>query len=477
MTPTIKQRLGLEPVKLAPADRERLVAARAAAVLYIGGATIALLAIVAGQHVADASRIVLPGALAACLLGVTTLLRYEHTSMSVRQGCAAVSSVLLGVVVVALPMGSPYATLYIILGLYMAFFYSQRQAVSQTAWALITLVFAFFLAYPVPDALERSITYGGVLVGCSAAVIVLRARHDRLVAVALAGRAELDAFFQHAPAGFGLLNGDLRHERVNHALAEIMGHERHEIEGRTLRELAPMNADVLVPLALSVLESGEPVLGIEIENSDGMTHLVNYYPVPGLTGIVGVGTAVMDITHLKTVERSLEETNRKLTVLATTDELTELPNRRMFAEQLDLALARARRGGLAVAVLCLDLDRFKDVNDTLGHAYGDRMLVEVAKLLRAGARDTDVVARVGGDEFLIMLADLDVQEAPELAATVIDRIRGLLADPLPVDAVEIRVDVCIGLAVYPTDSRDAAGLLAAADAAMYVGKNALTRVA
>jgi diguanylate cyclase (GGDEF)-like protein len=149
----------------------------------------------------------------------------------------------------------------------------------------------------------------------------------------------------------------------------------------------------------------------------------------------------------------------------------------MFGEQLDLALARARRGGLAVAVLCLDLDRFKEVNDTLGHAYGDRMLVEVAELLRTGARDTDVVARVGGDEFLIMLADLDVQEAPQLAATVIDRIHGLLADPLPVDAVEVSIDVSIGLAVYPTDSRDAAGLLAAADAAMYVGKNALTRVA
>ena len=219
------------------------------------------------------------------------------------------------------------------------------------------------------------------------------------------------------------------------------------------------------------------MLGIEVENSEGMCHLVSYYPVPGPRGIVGVGTAVTDVTHLKAVERSLEETNRKLTVLATTDELTQLPNRRMFGEQLDLALARARRGGLAVAVLCIDLDRFKEVNDSLGHAYGDRMLVEVAALLRAGARDTDVVARVGGDEFLIMLADLDVQDAPELAETVIDRIRDLLADPLPVDAVELRVDASIGLAIYPTDSRDADGLLAAADAAMYVGKNALTRVA
>ena len=477
MTPTVKQRLGLAPVKLAPADHERLVAARAATALYIGGATIALFAIVAGQHVSDAPRIVLPAALGACLLGVTVLLRYERTSMAVRQAFAAGSTLLLGVVIAAMPMGASYATLYIILVLYTGFFYSQRQAICQTALALVTLVIALFLSYAPPNALERSILFGGVLVGCAAAVIVLRGRLDRLVAAARTDRAELDAFFQHAPAGFGLLDGDLRHERVNQALAEIMGHERHEIEGRTLRELAPINADALEPLARSVIESGIPVIGIEIENSEGQCHLVSYYPVPGAHRVVRVGTSVMDITHLKTVERSLEETNRKLTVLATTDELTQLPNRRMFGDQFELALARARRSGLAVAVLCLDLDRFKEVNDTLGHAYGDRMLVEVANLLRAGARDTDVVARVGGDEFIILLADLDVQEAPELAATVIDRIRGLLADPLPVDAVEIRIDVSIGLAVYPTDSRDAAGLLAAADAAMYVGKNALTRVA
>ena len=137
-----------------------------------------------------------------------------------------------------------------------------------------------------------------------------------------------------------------------------------------------------------MIESGNAVIGIEIENSEGRCHLVSYYPVPGARGIVGVGTAVTDVTHLKAVERRLEETNAKLTILATTDELTQLPNRRMFGEQLDLALARARRGGLAVAILCVDLDRFKEVNDSLGHAYGDRMLVEVAASSFAPARAT-----------------------------------------------------------------------------------------
>ena len=290
-------------------------------------------------------------------------------------------------------------------------------------------------------------------------------------------RATLDAFFQHAPAGFGLLDCELRHVRVNEALAEIMGHARDEIEGRTLRELAPINANVLEPLARSVIESGEAVIGIQIEDPDGRGHLVSYFPVPGLRGFVGVGTAVTDVTHLKAVERTLEETNRKLTVLATTDELTQLPNRRLLGQQLDLALARARRGGLAVAVLCLGLDRFKEVNDSLGHAHGDLMLVEVATRLRAGVRDTDVVARVGGDEFVILVADLDVEQAPEFVENVIVRIRSLLADPLLVDVVEIRVDACIGAAIYPSDSREADGLLSAADAAMYASKRALTRVA
>jgi diguanylate cyclase (GGDEF)-like protein len=149
----------------------------------------------------------------------------------------------------------------------------------------------------------------------------------------------------------------------------------------------------------------------------------------------------------------------------------------MLDEQLDLALARARRGGLAVAVLAVDLDRFKGVNDSLGHAFGDRFLIEVAACLRAGARETDVVARVGGDEFVILLADLDVQEAAQLAQTVVDRIAKVLSEPLAIGPVEWRVEASIGVAIYPTHSRDAKGLLAIADAAMYAGKSPLAHIA
>jgi diguanylate cyclase (GGDEF)-like protein len=105
------------------------------------------------------------------------------------------------------------------------------------------------------------------------------------------------------------------------------------------------------------------------------------------------------------------------------------------------------------------------------------MLVEVACRLRTAARETDFVARIGGDEFVVVLPDLDPAEARTRAAAVAARIRSLLSEPIEIDTVELRADACIGVAIYPTDSRDGKGLLAAADAAMYAGKHVLPRVA
>jgi diguanylate cyclase (GGDEF)-like protein/PAS domain S-box-containing protein len=397
----------------------------------------------------------------------------------VAKSFAATGGVLvISTFVLVQPHGDLYSILHVGLVFYVAFFFSFRRAVVQ-----LTLLFAIIAAASavsagsIGHAGEMVLLDTGALVGTAAITLMLRRRLIDALAQAERTSATLDAFFLHAPAGFGFLDRDLRHIRVNEALAEIMGLERSEIEGRRLAELAPINAPLLEPLARKAIDTGEAVLGIEIHNSDGRCHLVSYYPVPGRRGIVGVGTAVTDVTHLKDVEKRLEESNRQLTVLATTDELTGLPNRRMLGEQLDLALARARRSGLAVALLCLDLDRFKEINDSLGHAVGDDLLIEVAARLRAGARETDVVARYGGDEFVILLADLDVQAAHDHAATVVARLRGLLAVPFAIGPVELSAEASIGVGLYPFDSRDAKGLLAAADAEMYIGKTAVTRVA
>ena len=475
MTPTIAQRLWLEPARLAPDDRRKLLAARAAFGLFALLPTVALAAAAVGSTVAVASLVA-----AACsyALAFVVLLAYDRIGMVAKSFAATGGVLVISTFVLFQPHGDLYSILHVGLVFYVAFFFSFRRAVVQLTLLFTVIAAASALsAGSIGHAGEIVLLDTGALVGTAAITLMLRRRLIDALAQAERTSATLDAFFLHAPAGFGFLDRDLRHMRVNEALAEIMGLERSEIEGRRLAELAPINAPLLEPLARKAIDTAEPVLGIEIHNSDGRCHLVSYYPVPGRRGIVGVGTAVTDVTHLKDVEKRLEESNRQLTVLATTDELTGLPNRRMFGEQLDLALARARRSGLAVALLCLDLDRFKEINDSLGHAVGDDLLIEVAGRLRAGARETDVVARYGGDEFVILLADLDVQAAHDHAATVVERLRGLLSVPFAIGPVELSAEASIGVGIYPFDSRDAKGLLAAADAEMYIGKTAVSRVA
>jgi diguanylate cyclase (GGDEF)-like protein/PAS domain S-box-containing protein len=454
--------------------RRTLLAAQAAAACFLGLGMLVFAVALVGHELHVPALF----ATGACLtIAVLLICSYERLPRHVNRVIALAGTLIIAELTIFEPSGELYAPLYLGVVIYVSFFFSRRQALAHLFLAVCLWAIAVGGVHAGNHATQTWILGAGSLAATAAMTRAMRNRLLRTDRRARSHSAALDAFFQHAPAGFGLLDCDLRHERVNQALADIMGHEPHEIVGRTLRELAPINADVLEPLARSVLESGVAVLGIEIESSEGHCHLVSYYPVPDVGGEPGVGTAVTDVTHLKDVERRLEETNRRLTVLATTDELTQLPNRRMLDEQLELALARARRSGLAVAILSVDLDRFKDVNDSLGHAYGDRLLMEVAGCLRAGARDTDVVARVGGDEFVIMLADLDVQDAPELVQSVVDRIRERLAAPLAIDAVELKVEASIGVAIHPVDARDAAGLLAASDAAMYVAKNLFTRVA
>ncbi|HXF57407.1 MAG TPA: sensor domain-containing diguanylate cyclase [Actinomycetota bacterium] len=163
--------------------------------------------------------------------------------------------------------------------------------------------------------------------------------------------------------------------------------------------------------------------------------------------------------------------------LAYHDALTGLPNRRMLEEVLELALARARRSGLVVAVLYVDLDRFKEVNDELGHGAGDQVLRAVARRMRSRVRDTDVVARLGGDEFVVVLADLppgpgpgSSAEAQGVAEAVARRVLQAVARPVEVAGRSVRVGASIGVSLYPDVARDARGLLREADEAMYRSK-------
>jgi len=157
------------------------------------------------------------------------------------------------------------------------------------------------------------------------------------------------------------------------------------------------------------------------------------------------------------------------------DDLTGLPSRAMFEELLDLSVARARRHDGSVAVLSVDLNEFRLVNDSLGHQAGDALLVAVADRLRDATRETDLVARRGGDQFLLLLADLDrddgaIDSAVMRAQGVAQRIQSSLEAPFPVAGTEVYVAASIGISMFPSDAADAVSLLRNAETAMYEAK-------
>ena len=168
-----------------------------------------------------------------------------------------------------------------------------------------------------------------------------------------------------------------------------------------------------------------------------------------------------DITHLKESEARLEH-------LAHFDVLTDLPNRLLFNSRLEHALERARRHGQRVALLFLDLDRFKTVNDSLGHPAGDELLIEVARRIRKRLREEDTLARLGGDEFVILLEQVD--EA-QFAAVVAQEVLNTLRAPVHLGGGhEVFIGASIGISLFPEDADDATRLVSSADAALYLAK-------
>jgi diguanylate cyclase (GGDEF)-like protein/PAS domain S-box-containing protein len=157
----------------------------------------------------------------------------------------------------------------------------------------------------------------------------------------------------------------------------------------------------------------------------------------------------------------------RIRYLAYHDGLTALPNRTMFSQMLSGAIARARRGRRKLAVLFVDLDRFKNINDTLGHDRGDALLQEIGRRLRECVRDTDVVARLGGDEFVVLLEDVGEQAN---IGSVAGKILSAVVSPVQVEGQEFRVTASIGISVFPEDGHDEQSLMKRADIAMYRAK-------
>jgi diguanylate cyclase (GGDEF)-like protein/PAS domain S-box-containing protein len=176
---------------------------------------------------------------------------------------------------------------------------------------------------------------------------------------------------------------------------------------------------------------------------------------------------VISVLSLAQDVSSRIQAEERLQYMATHDGLTGLPNSVLLNDRLDAAIARARRAKRRVGVMFLDLDHFKDVNDTLGHRVGDLLLKELSRRIRATLRQSDVLARISGDEFVVVLEDLPDESAPErVARMILEEVRR----PFQVEGNEIHVSGSLGLAIHPDDGADAETLLKNADAAMYHAK-------
>lgn len=250
----------------------------------------------------------------------------------------------------------------------------------------------------------------------------------------------------------------------------LLGYEPEELEGKQLETFVCPEDLEAVRMLSSAIFAGESAKEIRYRaiRRDGGTVWLE-------TACQAIRGADGSILELVAISRDISERMRAEKTLhyqAYHDPLTGLPNRKLFDDRLDLALAHFKRWKdrdqtRAAAVLFLDLDHFKFVNDTLGHSAGDRLIQQVATRLRAALRAEDTIARFGGDEFVILLPNLqDSDDAPRIAQKLLD----VFASPISIDGQEVYTTASIGVAVYPNDGETAEALLRNADTAMYRAK-------
>jgi diguanylate cyclase (GGDEF)-like protein/PAS domain S-box-containing protein len=259
---------------------------------------------------------------------------------------------------------------------------------------------------------------------------------------------------------FSDINGRIIY--TNPAELEIHGYQEGEVSGMEARMFAPEY------LGNPLTSSDRPLHVWQRERlnirKDGVEFPVQLTSIPvrdDLGNCLGLVTVCEDITGRK-------ETEVKIHRLAYYDFLTGLPNRGLFLEQLQKALALAHRQERKLSLFFMDLDHFKDVNDTLGHDIGDKLLCAVAERLATQIRESDILARLGGDEFVLVPAAVDNQEKAAIAAR---RILSLFAKPFLIGARQIFANASIGIAMYPDNGMDTETLLKCADTAMYQTKN------
>ena len=257
---------------------------------------------------------------------------------------------------------------------------------------------------------------------------------------------------------------------ANNAYRDWLGKSREQIVGLTLQELlGPSLYALNLPYIQAAYAGQKQVFEREISAPDGrLRHCLATYTPDIVDGVVrGIFVHAADVTPLKVLEQELQSAKSKAELLATHDFLTGLPNRVLWQDRITHALALAKRQNNMLALLGVDIDDFKKVNDTYGHSGGDRLLVEIASRMKATLRDVDTVVRLGGDEFTILIPELDLESQVELVAK---RLLTAIKQPFRLES-ETMVPACsLGIALYPGDGTTPEALMLNSDRALYAAK-------
>lgn len=256
---------------------------------------------------------------------------------------------------------------------------------------------------------------------------------------------------------------------ANNAYHEWFGMTRRELIGMKLEELLGPLYSKNLPYIRAAYEGKKQVFEREIPGPDGRVRhgLATYTPRVIDGQVRGIFVHVADVTPLKALEHELRIAKAKAEDAAVHDFLTGLPNRVLLLDRINQALAIARRSQELVALLSLDVDNFKQVNDTWGHSVGDQLLIELASRLKHSLRASETITRMGGDEFLVLAPAMESKARVEILG---GRILERLSQPFELQEATLSPTFSLGIAFYPRDGETPEELIASSDRGLYLAK-------
>jgi len=396
-----------------------------------------------------------------------------------------VATNLLIAVAAGLILGRAYGIIFVGLGIFsvtMMYFAGQSGVLPKPAFpltaarSLILHIINFlmvgvvisYITQVIREAMQRARQHEGELLMKNRELEAARASLELQVAQRteeiLEQKQYFEALMKNSPLAIVALDQNYRIVAINDAFEKLFGYSLTDAIGQDLDSLiaTPETMEEALEYTERVRTGGQVYGSGKRKRKDGSLVDVEVFGMPVIVageqvGILGV---YQDVSSRKQAEE-------KLQYMATHDLLTNLPNRFLFNDRLEQAVAKAKRGDRRFAVLFLDLDGFKEVNDRFGHQKGDGVLQQVAERLKECLRESDTLARLGGDEFSLILEDVQDNRS---AAAVPQKLLAALAAPFYVDENEITITASIGISLYPDDGDATELLLKQADAAMYRAK-------